>query len=184
MKCPACGYEITDATPECAICKFHIQEIDGQAAGLPKTAPLEDIYDPQGMLSRAAIARLQVRIDEFEARTKARFHLVLLPSVKPLEASLATFWMFNQWNLGGAENRAVLLVLALEDRKVQCEVGYGLEAALSDSEAARVLDYQVVPLLQRGLTADALFQGVELLAELIETSVSEIEPSSTDLRKD
>jgi uncharacterized membrane protein YgcG len=53
---------------------------------------------------------------------------------------------------------------------VQCEVGYGFEGALSDSEAGRVLDFHVVPLLQRGAVAEALYHGVHLLAALIETS--------------
>lgn len=170
MKCPSCGHEVFDREPTCSVCGFSIDELDGVAAGLPASAPEGDIYDPGGLLGRNPRARIQARIDAFEDATGGGFHVVLVPSVKPLTASQATFWAFNAWDLGGEHNRAVLLLLASEDRRVQCEVGYGFERRLSDGEAGKVLDYHVVPLLKRGHLGEALVHGVALLAELIETA--------------
>lgn len=170
MKCPACSHEISDAIEVCAVCGFSLDELDAKAEGLPCERPEQDVHDPQGCLSRSGAARIQERIDAFEAATGGELRVVILPSVQPLSASEASFWLFNRWDLGGEENRGVLLLVATRDRRVQCEVGYGFESRLSDAEAGRILDFHVVPLLGRGAIDEALVLGVRLIAELIETA--------------
>lgn len=152
------------------MCEFTLDDIDALAeeAGLPAAPPPGDIHDPEDALTRQGRARLQDRIDRFEVEAGADLRVVVVPSVKPLQASEAAFWLFNRWSMGGERNRGVLFLLALRDRKIQCEVGYGLEGYLTDDEAGNVLDRHVVPLLRRGHVAEAMFQAVALVAELIE----------------
>ncbi len=49
--------------------------------------------------------------------------------------------MARSWEIGDKdENNGVLLLLAVSERKVRIEVGYGLEGALPDSKTGRILD--------------------------------------------
>lgn len=170
MKCPACSHEVSDREDTCSICEFSIDELDARAEFLPPEDPQEDIHDPEGILSARSKSRIQVRIDQFEERSGAEFRLVVLPQIGKLTPPQAAFWLFNRWNLGGEENRGVLLLYAWKERSVQVEVGYGLEPSLSDEEAARVLDFHVIPSLEKGSPDAAFEHGVDLLAELIETA--------------
>jgi uncharacterized membrane protein YgcG len=170
MKCPACSHETFDREDPCSVCAFTLADLNERAAALPSEKPSDDVHDPDRVLGRVGEARIRDRFDRFETRTDGEFRLVILPSVKPLNGPEAAFWFFNRWSLGGEAKRAILLLLATGDRLVHCEVGYGFEPCLADSEVAKVLDFHVVPLLRKGATDEALFQGVHLLSELIETS--------------
>lgn len=49
--------------------------------------------------------------------------------------------MARSWKIGDAdEDNGILLLLAVKERKVRIEVGYGLEGALPDSKTGRILD--------------------------------------------
>jgi uncharacterized membrane protein YgcG len=170
MKCPACAHEISTPEEVCSICNFHLEELRDKAVGLPPEKPTTDVYDPGRLLCRVGLARILDRFDDFEARTHGEFRLVILPSVKPLTGAEAIFWLFNRWDLGGEQKRAILLLLATEDRRIQCEVGYGFEHALSGGEVGKILDFHAVPLLRKGAADDALFHTVDLLAQLIEAA--------------
>lgn len=170
MKCPACAYQITDPEPACPVCGFSFDELAAKVPELPTEDPGEDVYDPEAILGRVGAARVRDRLERFEERAGGSLRVVILPSVAPLSGPEATFWLFNQWQLGGERGRAVLLLWSPEDRLVQCEVGYGFEDCIRDEEIGRVLDYHVVPLLKKGVFEEALFQAVHLLAELIEAS--------------
>jgi uncharacterized protein len=74
----------------------------------------------------------------------------------------------EQWAGGDAErDDGVLFVLALGDRRMRIEVGYGLEAALTDGAAARILE-GAKPFLRRGDHAGAIDHVVEGIIVRIE----------------
>jgi uncharacterized protein len=62
----------------------------------------------------------------------------------------------------------VILILAKEDRKLRIEVGYGLEGALTDALANRIIREQMVPLLKKGDFAPAINAGVDSVIRVIE----------------
>ncbi|OYX53398.1 hypothetical protein B7Y92_03095 [Candidatus Saccharibacteria bacterium 32-50-13] len=52
----------------------------------------------------------------------------------------------RQWGIGtGENNNGVLLLVAMEDRRSRIEVGYGLEGALTDATAGRILRNELTP---------------------------------------
>lgn len=56
----------------------------------------------------------------------------------------------RHWQLGqkGKDN-GVLILLALKDRYASIEVGYGLESILTDSLSGRILQYEILPPIQK-----------------------------------
>jgi uncharacterized protein len=72
--------------------------------------------------------------------------------------------------MGGLENRGLLILLALQERRIESEVGYALESLLSDAESSRILRLHVVPFLHNGQYAAGLYQAVDVLGKFFEAA--------------
>lgn len=76
----------------------------------------------------------------------------------PLES--ASIQVVDSWKLGTAkEDKGVLLLLAIKDRKIRIEVGQGLEGDLTDAYSRRIIDEVMVPLLKAGNYNEAIYLG-------------------------
>ncbi|HAK12506.1 MAG TPA: methanol dehydrogenase, partial [Chitinophagaceae bacterium] len=54
--------------------------------------------------------------------------------------------LFREWGIGNKKtNNGVLLIAAIDDRKVRIEVGYGLEGAIPDIVANNIIRYELGP---------------------------------------
>jgi len=83
--------------------------------------------------------------------TGAQIVLVTLNNLSGYDIEQYSVQLFRDWGIGNKEkNNGVLIILALEDREVRIEVGYGLEGAIPDSVAGRILDDYMLPNLQDG----------------------------------
>ena len=67
--------------------------------------------------------------------------MLIVPTTQPEEIEQYGIRVADQWKLGrkGVDDGAILLV-AKNDRRVRIEVGYGLEGALPDAIAKRIID--------------------------------------------
>lgn len=72
--------------------------------------------------------------------------------------------------MGGTENRGLLILLALQERRVESAVRYALEPLLSDAVSAQLLEEHVVPLLRTGQYAEGLYQAVNVLGKALEAA--------------
>jgi uncharacterized protein len=169
MKCPRCGLEISDRVDKCQGCDFHISELGKRMRYLPHREG--NVNDFAKTLSDAGKRKIQSRIDSFQARYRGELVLVTVQSTAPLKPSEFVFWLFNRWDIGGEKNEGLLILLAMNERRVECEVGYGWEYIVSDLESGEILDAFVVPLLKEGKFDEALYLGVDKLASLIENEL-------------
>ena len=57
---------------------------------------------------------------------------------------------FRQFGIGSEkEDNGVLLVIAMNERKIRIEVGYGLECRIPDGKAGRILDEYAITYLKK-----------------------------------
>jgi len=57
--------------------------------------------------------------------------------------------VFEKWKIGNNEyDNGVLILLDLDERRIEIEVGYGLEGALNDAKVGRILDDNLISLSQ------------------------------------
>jgi len=169
MKCPRCGLIVTDRVPSCRGCGFNLHDLERQLRQVPSRRGV--VNDIAGLLSAKQRASLEDRLDRFQQRLGGELVVVTLPSSKPLKPSEYVFWLFNHWQIGGSAHLGLMVLLAEKERRIECEVGYGWESILSDRESGRVLDEYVLPLLKAGKFYEALQQGTEQLATLIEQAL-------------
>ncbi|OCA81524.1 hypothetical protein A8F94_21865 [Bacillus sp. FJAT-27225] len=72
---------------------------------------------------------------------------------------------FRKYRLGQAgEDNGILLVLAMQEKRIRIEVGYGLEGIIPDGKAGRILDSYAIPSLQAGRPNEAVMNTYQALA--------------------
>jgi uncharacterized protein len=76
--------------------------------------------------------------------------------------------VFEKWKLGerGKDN-GVLVVVAVKDRRVRIETGYGTEGALTDAQAGRIIRDTLTPAFRQGRYGEGLHAaGQQILGAL------------------
>jgi uncharacterized membrane protein YgcG len=129
------------------------------------------VNDFAKLLSDEEKMGIEDRLSLFHQACGGELVLVTVRSTKPVKPSAYVFWLFNRWQVGGEAHAGLMLLLAQAERRFECEVGYSWEPIISDVESGAVLDEHVVPLLQEGKIAEALREGAEQLANIIERAV-------------
>jgi uncharacterized protein len=125
--------------------------------------PTKFVTDKGGALSSGTAARLEQRLESFEKETSNQF-LVYTERVVPDGTTLEEYTVAcaQAWKAGQTQRKnGMILFVFPESRKVRLEVGYGLEGAMPDALARRVLDEQVLPRFRAGDYDGGIAAGVE-----------------------
>ncbi|MGQ9901683.1 MAG: TPM domain-containing protein [Fimbriimonadales bacterium] len=126
------------------------------------------VVDMAGVLSAEQRARLNRLIDHLERDTGAEVAVVILRRTQGATPKEYATELFNRWGVGKRDaDNGVLLLVALGDRRVEIETGYGMEAILPDAVAGEILDTAVLPRFRAGDIAGGVIAGVEAIAERI-----------------
>ncbi len=127
------------------------------------------VVDLAQVMPAALKAQLTSELEAHEAKTGNQVAVLILPSLdgEPLEPyshRVATTWALGR---KGTDN-GVLLLVALRERKIRIEVGYGLEGTLTDLRASRIIRYDMVPRFRAGDVPGGIAAGVRRVLETIE----------------
>jgi uncharacterized protein len=137
-----------------------------QVAVPPLTAP---VMDQTGTLTQQQTASLEQTIRDLYARKGSQITVLILPTTQPEAIEQYSIRVVESWKLGRADiDDGVLLLVAKDDRAVRIEVGYGLEGAIPDVIANRVVQQVIVPRFRQDDYFGGISQGVARLVALIE----------------
>lgn len=127
------------------------------------------VIDQTGTLSPGEQASLDGKLAALEARKGSQIAVLVVPTVQPEAIEQYALRVAESWKLGrkGVDD-GLLLLVAKDDRQVRIEVGYGLEGAIPDATANRVIDEYIVPRFREGDYAGGIAAGVDRLAGLVE----------------
>jgi len=122
------------------------------------------VMDYAGLLGREDRLDLIDKIRAGMAGNGSQLVLVTAPSLRGGDPRDFATRLFAQWGVGekGKDN-GVLFLLAVEERRVEIEVGAGMEGALPDAKCGRLLDRAVVPALRKDDWKAGIFGGTEAL---------------------
>lgn len=124
------------------------------------------VNDFAGVLDSSSEQRMTQLAEAVQRATGAQIAVAVVESMEPYgsieEYSIA---LAEAWGVGsGEEDNGLLLVLAMAERRVRIEVGYGLEGAITDGTAGEILDEAVLPALREGRYGEGLLRGVEAVS--------------------
>ncbi|WP_333573425.1 TPM domain-containing protein [Sphingomonas sp.] len=118
------------------------------------------VMDNAHLLSPAQVAALTRRLAQAEVRTCHQIVVLTVASLAGEPIEHLGQRLGNGWEIGRrGYDDGVLLVVAPAERQVRIEVGNGLRRALTDAEAARIIQKDMVPRFRKGAMADAIDAG-------------------------
>ncbi|HID49716.1 MAG TPA: TPM domain-containing protein [Chromatiales bacterium] len=126
------------------------------------------VNDLAGLLSPEAAARIEAELAALEKEKGAQVALLAIPALEGEPLEDFSLRVAEQWKLGrkGMDD-GVLLLVAKNDRKIRIEVGYGLEGAITDVAARRIIDHLMVPRFRKSDFEGGIEAAVKSIAGAI-----------------
>lgn len=119
------------------------------------------VIDEPGLLTRTDRKEIGDLLRQFNDHGKAQMQVLIVQSLDGTPIESATLKAVETWKLGSkSRDNGVLFLISVDDRKMRLEVGYGLEGAIPDAEAKRILAEQVAPLFRTKRYSAGVVQGV------------------------
>jgi uncharacterized protein len=127
------------------------------------------VTDLTGTLSGGAVNRIESKLADFEARKGSQIAVLIVPTTEPEEIEQFGIRVADAWKLGrkGVDDGAILIV-AKNDRRSRIEVGKGLEGAMPDAIANRILDETITPHFKLGDFDGGVEAGVDRMISVVD----------------
>ena len=139
------------------------------ACAQPKfPAPQGFVNDFASVVDAASAQRIAALCTELQQKTGAEMALVTLKSLDGGDIQDTANHLFEAWGIGQkGKNNGILMLDAIEERRVWIEVGYGLEGILPDGKVGGILDEYVIPFLKTGERGQGYLSGLSVVAQVI-----------------
>lgn len=140
-----------------------------QADEVPVPPLSARVTDLTATLDAQQIQTLESRLAEFEKSKGAQLAVLIVPTTQSETIEEYGIRVADVWKLGrkGVDDGALLLV-AKDDRALRIEVGYGLEGALNDATANRIVEEIIVPYFKRGDFYQGIDAGLAAMMKVVE----------------
>jgi uncharacterized protein len=140
------------------------------ATGEVAVPPLQArVTDLTGTLSASQARTLDSQLRDFERAKGSQIAVLMLPSTQPETIEEYSIRVAEAWKIGRATiDDGVILVVAKDDRKLRIEVGRGLEGAVPDALAKRIVSEIIAPHFKSGDFFGGIAAGTDALMKLIE----------------
>jgi uncharacterized protein len=127
------------------------------------------VVDQTGTLSADDVATLTQTLRGLELRKGSQIAVLIVPTTEPETIEQYSIRVAEAWKIGRKKvDDGALLVVAKNDRKIRIEVGYGLEGALTDVTARRIIDEIITPKFKSGDFAGGISAGVDRIVGVVD----------------
>ncbi len=126
------------------------------------------VNDFAGVLSDGAVLRAETLSRELLQKTGATVAVAVVPHLQGLSVEEYSTRLFERWGIGKkGEDRGVLFIVSVGDRRMRIEVGYGLEGILPDGRTGALLDEHVVPYLSQDNWDYGVLAGMAAIIQVV-----------------
>ncbi len=138
------------------------------AAGLEVPHLQARVTDLAGLLSPEEISALESKLRDLETSDSTQVAVLIIPSLEgevleDFSERVATAWRLGQ---KGRDNGALVLI-ALKERAIRIEVGYGLEGKLTDARSRQIIQNETIPYFRQGNFYAGIDAGVTAIIQTV-----------------
>ncbi|MBX2931118.1 MAG: TPM domain-containing protein [Chitinophagaceae bacterium] len=133
---------------------------------IPKPNPPRLVNDNAGLLNKLDADELEKKLVALDDSTSNQIVVLTVQSLNGEIIEDVAVNTFREWGIGGKENNnGILLLIAVEDKKIRIEVGYGLEGAIPDVIANDIIKNDLTPAFKQGNYLSGITKAVDDLSK-------------------
>lgn len=137
------------------------------AQTLPK--PAGRVTDLANIIDAVTESQLDRQLDDLERKTSSEIAIVTVTSLDGVPIEDYAVRLFKEWGIGQAKaDNGVLVLVALNEREMRIEVGYGLEGILPDGLAGQIIRENFTPRFREDDYNGGIRDGVARVVEVVE----------------
>lgn len=153
-----------------SLCFLFLFLLGGRVFAAYPPVPGDSFYaeDYAGILTGGDRNRINAMGRALEQETGAQVVVAAVKRVPDGDMESYANGFFRERKLGDkSKNNGILLLVSMEDRRARIEVGYGLEGALNDAKAGRLLDQYLIPAFQEGQYSQGVAAAYAALIQVV-----------------
>ncbi len=125
------------------------------------------VNDYTQTLNATQIQQLEQKLVAFDDSTSNQISVVMVKSVGDYDINEYALQLGRKWGIGGkSKNNGIILLIAIGDRKMSIQTGYGLEGALPDIYTKRIIENDIKPFFKAGDYFSGIENGVNSMIAL------------------
>jgi uncharacterized protein len=133
---------------------------------IAKPNPATLVTDVAGVLTPEQKQALENKLVAIDDSSSNQIAVVIIPSLDGYPKEEYATKLFRDWGIGNKKtNNGVLLLIAVNDRQIRIEVGYGLEGAIPDITALNIIDNDIKPAFKAGNYYEGIDQATDNIAK-------------------
>jgi uncharacterized protein len=126
------------------------------------------VNDLAGVLKPSEAEYLENMLKTTEDKTSSQVALLVIPSLEGESLEEFSLRVAEKAKLGQKKlDNGVLVVVALAEKKIRIEVGYGLEPYLTDAKSSYIIRKGFVPGFEKGRYFDGIHDGLQAITGVI-----------------
>lgn len=127
----------------------------------PKTTGGGYVSNPDGVIDASTVETINAVLARLEDSTTIQVAVAVVNSIGNEVPGDFRTKLFRYWGIGQKDNNnGLLILLVIDQRRMEFEVGYGLEGILTDIMCVRIQQTYMVPLAKEGKMSEAVLEGV------------------------
>lgn len=154
----------------------------------PKQSGTGYISDPGALLNDNTRSEIHTLLAQLEQKTSDQVAVVMLNSIGDAVPKDFAYTLFNKWGIGvKGKNNGLLILMVMDQRRVEFETGYGMESVLPDALCKRIQTNYMVPRFKEGNYDQGMLDGIKAITDILQnkenssyfTEMTNLESSET-----
>jgi len=135
------------------------------------------VHDEAGILSPQTKAQLEAILKAHRDSTSTQIAVLLIPSLEGDDIDSYALRVSEEWKLGQEKkDNGVLFLVAMQEKQMRIEVGYGLEGVLTDALSSRINRNEVAPYFRQGNYEAGIQAGTMAIIKAVQGTYVNDEP--------
>jgi len=112
----------------------------------PRPDPPRLVNDLAHVMTADQVSALESKLVAYDDSTSNQVVIVTVPTIGDNEIGDYALAILRSWGVGNKKNNnGLVIVAAIQERKVYIATGYGLEGAIPDITAKQIVDNEIIP---------------------------------------